>query len=58
MKLGIEDEETERKRRIACANEPGEEMVRLYIDRESLRLKHHLEYTIKDREGKVDGRNS
>ena len=56
--LRIEDEETGREREIACANEAGEEMVRLCVDGERLGLKYDLEYTIEDREDEVDGSNS
>ena len=58
MKLRIEDEETGWEREISCANEAGEEMVRLYIDGERLDLKYHLECTIEDREGEVDDSDS
>jgi len=58
MKLRIEDEETGWERDIACANEAGEEMVRLNVDGECLGLKYHLEYTIEDREGQVDDSDS
>jgi hypothetical protein len=58
VKLRIEDEETGWERDIACANEAGEEMVRLYVDGERLGLKYHLEKTIEDREGEVDDSDS
>lgn len=53
VKLCIEDEETGWEREIACTNEVGEEMVRLYVDGQRLDLKYDLEYTIEDREDKV-----
>ena len=55
MKLRIENEETGRKRDVACTNEAGEEIVRLYVDGERLGPKYNLEYTIEDREGEVNG---
>jgi hypothetical protein len=59
VKLGrIEDEETGWEREIACCNEAGEEMVRLYVDGQRLGLKYHLEYAIEDRVDKVDGSDS
>jgi hypothetical protein len=57
-KLGTEDEETGGKRSIARANEPGEEIVRLYVDRESLRLKYYLDCAIEDGEREVEDGNS
>jgi hypothetical protein len=39
----LEDEETGWEREIACANEAGEEIVRLCVDGERLSLKYHLE---------------
>jgi hypothetical protein len=57
-KLGTEDKETGGKRSIALMNEPGEENVRLFVDRVRLRLKYHLDGTTEDRESKVDDGNS
>jgi len=54
----IEDEETGWEREIACANEAGEEIVRLYVDGERLGLKNHLEHTIEDRVDEVDDSDS
>jgi hypothetical protein len=58
VELRIEDEETGWEREVACADEAREETVRLCVDGERLDLKYHLEYTIEDREGEVDGRDS
>lgn len=58
VKLRIEDEEAGWVREIACPNDAGEEMVRVYVDRERLGLKNYLEHTIEDREGQVDDGNS
>jgi hypothetical protein len=58
LHMRIEDEETGWEREIACVNEAGEEMVRLCVNGERLRLKYRLEYTIEDREGEVDGSDS
>jgi hypothetical protein len=57
-KLGTEDEETGGNRGIARANEPGEEKVRLFVDNVTLRLKYHLDCTIKDRECEENDSNS
>jgi hypothetical protein len=56
-KLGAEDEETRGERSIARVNEPREEIIRLYIDRERLRLEYHLDNAIEDGEGEVDDDN-
>ena len=59
VQLGrIEDEEPGWEREIACVDETGEEVVRLYVDGERLGQKYHLEYTIEDRVDQVEDSDS